>query len=977
MKIVSHSQQPKGGRKFTDREGPRAAFWKKYNQVKAELREESNVHVLTYYGVGGIGKSSLLKQLILEMNQEIQKPRYAYFDLNLHQDSRGVLTALKDSLIKNCKFSFPLFELGSYIYAKKIGEKADSPQIRQLTEKSPTLSLILEIMGSIPVVDFAAKIFAVADKSQAMLRTYLKNHPHELNRIEVLDQDELIEYLPELFAQDLAHNVENGEEPLVILLDTYERLVNELSPVGESLLFDRWLWGENGIMLQVPNTLWVIAGREKLKWERFDPDWAQALEQHLLGDLSQQDSDLFLCTAGILDPQLRQQMYELTHGTPVYLNLCLDQYMRYRQKDIQPDISMFGSNTYELVQRFVRDMDGGEKDMVYMLSCLQKWDDDLIWELGEKLLPGFSLSLYEKTKELSFVIQSEDSSYNLHQTVGSVLLQHCPKMLKQRVCDALIRHFEEKIPTLSPSSDAYTQALEYMLHGLILLYPERDALREAYDEKIKKPLNGLQSAGRLDAAEALLNILAPVAAKNKLDLLYAGFLSEKAWLAYRKRSNPHEGRSHASNSVILHSLLLGKEDDRTISSIATLGSALSREHLTEDAQELKRVVWFHSKAHYGEDHRKTIVAASNLIQEMIFRKDYNAALPIARKNLDRAENNLAHNDALIPSAISHLGMILMSLGQMDEAEELLRESLERRKESLGPENLQHPEVAVSMAQLATLLNSRGKMEEALDLSRKSLQIREKTLGNKHPTTVVGRTTLASRLEKAGKLEEALVQWKILLGIYIEEYGQSSFGTVQMYRRVVGALDRLGRQEEAEPLRSKTKWDYRVLSQEPETPEKENETKEYYTNEWRNSAGLIDLADELRCVWKREGPTHPDTIKAIEKFLKQLSIYRYWDILIPIGDILLPQLFEEALAQREDVVRLYVRLVDAVRASQIEKSIQWAITYALPILRKFQNGKSQHLRDVLNQLCADYFALGKLDQVQCCLAELYALDEDEN
>jgi len=41
-----------------------------------------------------------------------------------------------------------------------------------------------------------------------------------------------------------------------------------------------------------------------LKWEVIDSGWSEALEQHLLGSLTQIDSIQFLRSAGITDPTL-------------------------------------------------------------------------------------------------------------------------------------------------------------------------------------------------------------------------------------------------------------------------------------------------------------------------------------------------------------------------------------------------------------------------------------------------------------------------------------------------------------------------------------------------------------------------------------------------------------------------------------------------------------------------------------------------
>ena len=50
---------------FTDREEPRAAFWEIYNNI-----QRGEYEIIHYYGIGGIGKTTLLKQIQLEISKK-------------------------------------------------------------------------------------------------------------------------------------------------------------------------------------------------------------------------------------------------------------------------------------------------------------------------------------------------------------------------------------------------------------------------------------------------------------------------------------------------------------------------------------------------------------------------------------------------------------------------------------------------------------------------------------------------------------------------------------------------------------------------------------------------------------------------------------------------------------------------------------------------------------------------------------------
>ncbi len=110
------------------------------------------------------------------------------------------------------------------------------------------------------------------------------------------------------------------------------------------------------LLQHIPNVLWVIAGREKLKWEELDSRWGENLEQHLLDKLSSTNSMNFLKDSGITDEQLRKDLYVLTKGVPVYLDLCVDTYEAIKKEGKNPTITIndFGKNTKSLLGRFLK-----------------------------------------------------------------------------------------------------------------------------------------------------------------------------------------------------------------------------------------------------------------------------------------------------------------------------------------------------------------------------------------------------------------------------------------------------------------------------------------------------------------------------------------------------------------------------------------------------------------------------------------------
>ena len=72
--------QVKAIKEFTDREEPRKVFWDKYNKIANEMNVANPIQVISYYGVGGIGKSSLLHKLNDELEEKAPNSKIEFLD---------------------------------------------------------------------------------------------------------------------------------------------------------------------------------------------------------------------------------------------------------------------------------------------------------------------------------------------------------------------------------------------------------------------------------------------------------------------------------------------------------------------------------------------------------------------------------------------------------------------------------------------------------------------------------------------------------------------------------------------------------------------------------------------------------------------------------------------------------------------------------------------------------------------------------
>lgn len=205
---------PKAVRIFTDRDEPRESFWKKYDQAVESIQTgESDVSVLSFYGIGGIGKTSLLRQLRTEMKEKRDNSQYVYFDFTNQQDSHSFMKSIRNQLVEKYQYSFPLFDWGFYNYAKKIGEDVSRPEIQSVLSDNKVLSFALELAGEIPFFGTPIKLAKYADTFATISKDWLKKNSDEILEIEKKSTTELNHYLQTLFVKDLAKKLKLIKSP--------------------------------------------------------------------------------------------------------------------------------------------------------------------------------------------------------------------------------------------------------------------------------------------------------------------------------------------------------------------------------------------------------------------------------------------------------------------------------------------------------------------------------------------------------------------------------------------------------------------------------------------------------------------------------------------------------------------------------------------------------------------------------------------
>ena len=447
---------------FTDREEAIARFDSYLNAPAS-----TDLRLLVFYGVGGVGKTSLQRKLQEQLrNAETKVPfaRCSLDDIGDKQNAyREALLRLRLDFTNEHHIQFPRFELTWAIITRREGGAPES-----LAKKDPALMGLWNLAKtSIQVFSGGTTLIVegAAAAVEGLARKYMKGKPilkkgftkDDLERITKIvmsdDKGRLSEELIKIFCMDLAKSMPKIEDRAcrgVIFIDGYEKILtgHEGGQSVQSRMREKWvsdlvrscIYSETGILP-------VICGRDKIRWDEHDSGWAGDLDQHLLSGLSERDSQDFLSQCGI-GPSIRNNQppnalqkaiinccredvrtdsKELS-CLPIYLALCADIVLNSRPengKGLSPEIFKKIPSTEvaaELSDLFLKSLGNPNLELLVIeLSLTPRFDRKTITELDRQRDHLCGKAGLNRLLTFSFVEELSDGFYKFHRVVRDIL----------------------------------------------------------------------------------------------------------------------------------------------------------------------------------------------------------------------------------------------------------------------------------------------------------------------------------------------------------------------------------------------------------------------------------------------------------------------------------------------------------------------------------------------------------------------------
>lgn len=423
---------------FTDRVEPTAVFYQSISKIKEHTQE-----LIVYYGKGGIGKSTLLKNLMKHSEEAYQELTgmsfhniFVSLDAYEYSNPVNILMSIRNGVNGDCS----LFDYAVMQYFAKT-----KMTIEEMRNKGNLFSrALMDILNDVVTVGTSQVCVPAAALNKCINLVkdmrFKEQYKEELQEIGELNEFELFERLPYYLGICISYAAEKGHYH-VIFLDSYESVLART--VGGTPSVDKEDWIKE-LFLSCDPVRIVIASRDRIRWDKETEEWNTYLNQHLLYNLSDEDSRWFLQQVPIYHENVVEAIVQNAGGVPLYLDMCVDIYEKMYNDDEPFEIDSLQKGE-KIIDRYIRHLSKKDKYAVKVLAMTRSFDMDFAQRLLQKQKLIYNkeelTELFEKSIILS--IEEQKGFWKLDSSVSLHLTQKMEVMQKKELFDHMLECLAE------------------------------------------------------------------------------------------------------------------------------------------------------------------------------------------------------------------------------------------------------------------------------------------------------------------------------------------------------------------------------------------------------------------------------------------------------------------------------------------------------------------------------------------------------
>lgn len=413
---------------------------------KEDLGNSSELYF--FYGEAGVGKSSLLKMLQedYENNSSLYaegaKAHFINWNYEWSYTIIEVLVSLRKLLSDKLKYSFYDFDYIIYQYYTHMGEEYGLPKIDSLSDKleensvTKIINIVSDYIPNASIVKNIGDIFTNA-------ATAIKNKKLDEKYADI-DQWSIEQYESEainLFIKEYNDNVIARKDIVILEFDTFEVLESSLKRRA-------WILNKE-LFKHLSQTISIIAGRNKPDLVVNTADNGKAIvAKELFGFTNEEIKECISSIDPDMDEDLKMHIYKSSHtksddyGSPLYLAICKNIYQNLKESGTEPCEEDFSPVFTDLVDRLLSYKTKEETDILTVLATLETWTNDFAYSILENLLiPSFLIN-YDDALKSEFInrldadiasIKAYEERYIMDKTLSETISHKMGAFFKYKI----------------------------------------------------------------------------------------------------------------------------------------------------------------------------------------------------------------------------------------------------------------------------------------------------------------------------------------------------------------------------------------------------------------------------------------------------------------------------------------------------------------------------------------------------------------
>ncbi|TET08742.1 MAG: tetratricopeptide repeat protein [Candidatus Thorarchaeota archaeon] len=798
------------------------------DSIQSSKIESIGCHI---YGVGGIGKSSLLRYWAKNIQHSI------LIDCSISRDFNSRINQIAIQ-VRKLGYVLPRFDLLWSIKQRLLDgvePSADEPKgwLKDIIAMVPLLGDFVD--KSIKFGSFAKKLREIITKKKGKIGNWFEqkigaNWDNELIEIIWKDPNKTILLLLQALESDIDENTSSRDFPLIFLFDAYESINrhDQRWKIGNFQISEGELWHKFGKSIQ--RCILVTSGRTQ-----YNEDWCKwiDLEQIELKALHQNEAIDLLTLQKIADVNIQNAIISTSRCHPFLLQLLCDLHLR---NPISIEIiSNLESNELEKVRAMVWNVLYHRAKHISKLIDIAAILPYFNKEILSVVYPEVKSSEWLDLISYSFVKQRKEDEFALHELAKEMSLAEIGDN-KKKFVDGIGKNLNEgyqrtEKPALlglqisileHVSQDVAIKYLPYLTAGLRIRHKFHDILSvfQSVEFRSERCIAYHQSQlgeiySKIDRLmEAEQNLLSAFETQKRLVsenecAILPEFASTMNLLGifYTETGRPNEAEKMLTESLnIWHHIEEDKENER-LSNIAmclfNLGNLLDIKGKPEES--LKRfteaLIIFRKLVKSGqEEYIPDLANTLNSLGILNFHignykkceEMYNEALEICRK---LSELHSYYN-ADVASTLVNLGNFFAQTGRHIEALPSFDEATEiyRTLAEITPETYLS-DVAMVLQNTGHLLTKTGNNEDAERMLIESLEIynnlAQESPSKYNPFLAAAYNNLGILLRRTNRLgdaEQAMLTSldlnqelaKLAPDLYLQDYAKCLIGMGRIY-----------------------------------------------------------------------------------------------------------------------------------------------------------------------------------------------------